>query len=54
MVVTESTSDGGVTWEIFDIDGYNQTNGMAWGHGHFVSVGQASLVTAEGTIYTSP
>lgn len=49
-----ASTDGGVSWEVFDIDGYYQTNGMAWGHGRFVSVGQASLVTAEGAIYTSP
>ena len=37
-----SSTDGGVTWEIFNIDGYYQSNGMAWGNGRFVSVGQAT------------
>jgi photosystem II stability/assembly factor-like uncharacterized protein len=49
-----SSTDGGATWEIVDIDGYYETHGMAWGHGRFVSVGQTSPVTVEGAIYTSP
>lgn len=48
------STDGGATWQVFDIDGYYQTNGMAWGNGRFVSVGQTSAVTGEGAIYTSP
>jgi len=48
-----SSTDGGATWELFDIDGYYQSNGLAWGSGRFVSVGQASPISAEGRIYTS-
>lgn len=47
-----SSTDGGATWEIFNIDGYYQSNGLAWGNGRFVSVGQASSVSGEGAIYT--
>jgi hypothetical protein len=49
-----TSTDGGVTWEIFDIDGYYQTHGMAYGNGRFVSVGQTSAISAEGAIYTTP
>ena len=49
-----TSTDGGITWETFDIDGYYETHGMAWGNGRFVSVGQTSQLTAEGAIYTSP
>ncbi len=49
-----TSTDGGTTWATFDIDGYYETHGMAWGNGRFVSVGQASKLTAEGAIYTSP
>jgi hypothetical protein len=48
-----SSVDGGNTWEIFNIDGYYQSLGMAWGNGRFVSVGQSSPVSGEGAIYTS-
>lgn len=48
-----SSTDGGTTWDIFNIDGYYQSNGLAWGNGRFVSVGQASPISAEGAIYTS-
>ena len=48
-----SSTDGGTTWEIFNIDGYYQSNGLAWGNGRFVSVGQASPISSEGAIYTS-
>lgn len=46
--------DGGTTWETFDIDGYYQTHGMAYGNGRYVSVGQTSTISGEGAIYTSP
>ena len=49
-----TSTDGGVTWETFDIDGYYESHGMAWGHGRFVSVGRLSPITYEGAIYTSP
>jgi hypothetical protein len=45
--------DGGTRWQIFDIDGYYQSNGLAWGTGRFVSVGQVTPVAEEGAIYTS-
>ncbi len=48
-----SSTDGGQTWEIFNIDGYYQSRGMAWGDGRFVSVGQTTPVSGEGAIYTS-
>ena len=48
-----SSTDGGATWEIFNIDGYYQSNGMAWGNGRFVSVGQATPAAGGGAIYTS-
>ena len=48
-----SSADGGATWEIFNIDGYYQSNGMAWGNGRFVSVGQATPDSGEGAIYSS-
>lgn len=48
-----SSIDGGATWAIFDIDGYYQSRGMAWGNGRFVSVGQSTPISGEGAIYTS-
>jgi len=48
-----SSTDGGATWGIFNIDGYYQSNGMAWGNGRFVSVGQATPDSGEGAIYSS-
>jgi len=48
-----SSTDGGATWEIFNIDGYYQSNGMAWGNGRFVSVGQATPASGGGAIYSS-
>jgi hypothetical protein len=47
-----SSTDGGATWEIFNIDGYYQSNGIAWGNGRFVSVGQATPASGEGAIYS--
>lgn len=47
-----SSTEGGATWEIFNIDGYYQSNGMAWGNGRFVSVGQSTPVSGEGAIYS--
>ena len=48
-----SSADGGATWEIFNIDGYYQSNGMAWGNGRFVSVGETTPISGLGAIYTS-
>jgi photosystem II stability/assembly factor-like uncharacterized protein len=49
-----SSSDGGSTWEVFNIDGYYESRGMAWGSGRLVSVGQSTPISGEGAIYTSP
>lgn len=47
-----SSTDGGTTWETFDIEPNYQSNSMAWGSGRFVSVGEA-LDTDGGAIYTT-
>ena len=47
-----ASSDSGVTWEIFNIDGYYRSHGLAFGNGVFVSVG-ASPISGEGAIYTT-
>jgi hypothetical protein len=48
-----SSTDGGATWEVFNIDGYYESRGMAWGNRRFVSVGQSTPISGEGAIYTS-
>ncbi len=48
-----STTDGGVNWEVFNIDGDYESWGLAWGNGRFVSVGRKSPLTSEGAIYTA-
>ena len=48
-----SSTDGGTTWDIFNIDGFYQSRGMAWGNGRFVSVGQSAPFSGEGAIYTA-
>ena len=48
-----SSTDNGATWEIFNIDGYYESRGMAWGNRRFVSVGASSPVSGEGAIYAS-
>lgn len=48
-----ASADGGATWELFNIDGYYQSSGLAWGNGRFVSVGQSTPVSGEGAIYTA-
>jgi hypothetical protein len=48
-----SSPDGGVTWEVFNIDRYYQSRGMAYGNGRFVSVGQSAPNSGEGAIYTA-
>ena len=48
-----SSSDGGATWEVFNIDGLYQSRGMAYGNGRFVSVGQSTPTSYEGAIYTT-
>lgn len=46
------SDDGGLTWSTFNIDGYFECHGMAWGNGRFVAVGDASQLLQEGAIYT--
>ena len=48
-----ASTDGGVSWEIFNIDGTYESRGMAFGNGRFVSVGQTAPVSGEGAIYTA-
>lgn len=48
-----ASTDGGLSWEIFDIDGDYQSNGIAFGNGRFVSVGQSTPNSYEGAIYTA-
>ena len=48
-----SSADGGLTWQVFDIDGHYESRGMAWGAGRFVSVGQTTPVSGEGAIYST-
>ena len=47
-----SSIDGGVTWELFNIDDRYQSRGLAWGNGRFVSVGWLYSLPG-GAIYTS-
>jgi hypothetical protein len=48
-----ATTDGGMSWEAFNIGGEFLSFGMAFGNGRFVSVGQAAPLSGEGAIYTS-
>jgi hypothetical protein len=48
-----ASTDGGASWEIFNIDGDYQSCGMAFGNGRFVSVGQSTTASGEGAIYTA-
>ena len=49
-----SSTDGGVTWDVFNIDGDYESYGLAWGNGRFVSVGRKSRFSSdEGAIYTA-
>jgi hypothetical protein len=47
-----SSHDGGLTWSTFNVDGYFECSGMAWGNGRFVAVGQTSQLQNEGGVYT--
>ena len=49
-----TSADGGATWEAFNIAGYYESRGIAWGAGRLVSVGRISPISQEGAIYTSP
>ena len=42
-----SSTDGGLTWDLFNIDGDFVSLGMAWGNGRFVSVGAGAIYTAD-------
>jgi photosystem II stability/assembly factor-like uncharacterized protein len=46
------SDNGGLTWSTFNIDGYFECGGMAWGNGRFVAVGNASHLLREGAVYT--
>ena len=48
-----SSTDGGVTWETFNIDAGFLSFGMAFGNGRFVSVGVTRAGDGEGAIYTA-
>lgn len=48
-----STTDGGLSWEIFNIDGDYESSGLAWGNGRFVTVGRKLPFSTEGAIYTA-
>jgi hypothetical protein len=49
-----STTDGGATWDVFNIDGDYESWGLAWGNGRFVSVGRKPpFFFSEGAIYTA-
>jgi hypothetical protein len=47
-----SSTDGGASWEAFNIDGQYHSLGLAFGNGRFVSVGETP-VSGEGAIYTA-
>jgi hypothetical protein len=49
-----ASTDGGVSWDIFNIGGDYESRGMAYGNGRFVSVGQSAPGSGEGAIYTAP
>jgi hypothetical protein len=48
-----STTDSGLTWDIFNIDGEFGSFGMAFGNGRFVAVGRLGPDSGEGAIYTA-
>ena len=48
-----SSTDGGVSWDVFNIDIDYESWGLAWGNGRFVSVGQRPESSGVGAIYTS-
>jgi hypothetical protein len=48
-----STTDGGLSWQIFNIDGDYESSGLAWGDGRFVTVGRKPPFSNEGAIYTA-
>ena len=51
-----ASTDGGATWDIFNIDGHYRSLGMAYGNGRFVSVGveyPGTSFQGAGAIYTS-
>ena len=48
-----SSTDVGITWELFNIDSNYESSGLAWGNGRFVSVGDRPEFDEEGAIYTA-
>jgi hypothetical protein len=47
------STDGGMTWDLFNIDGEFRSLGMASGNGRFVAVGEFDPGSGEGAIYTA-
>ena len=47
-----SSTDGGMTWDLLDIDDNYESSDLAWGNGRFVSVGVRPEPNWEGAIYT--
>jgi hypothetical protein len=48
------STDGGTSWDAFNIDEYYQSRGLAFGNGRFVSVGNAAPNgSSGGAIYTA-
>jgi hypothetical protein len=48
-----ASTDGGLTWDVFNIDGDYESLGLAWGNGRFVSVGEKPRLVGDGAIYTA-
>ena len=48
-----SSTDGGMTWELFNVDSRFESSGLAWGNGRFVSVGNNPQLDGDGAIYTA-
>ena len=48
-----ASSDGGATWQVFDMAAGYDSHGMAWGGNRFVSVGWGGPGLGEGAIFTT-
>ncbi|NIL94237.1 MAG: hypothetical protein GTO71_07290 [Woeseiaceae bacterium] len=48
-----ASTDGGLSWDIFNIGGEYESLGMAFGNGRFVSVGRSAPDSDQGAIYTT-
>ncbi len=49
-----ATSDGGQSWQLFDIADDFESHGLAYGAGRFVIVGHSTVDPEKGAIYTTP